>query len=83
MERELYKMAVKFLKQFLIQADWDDVNVPEQARAVFTTICLAGDMNADTIKCDDLLMRLYPMLPTNSAELTYEEFENFMLEWIV
>lgn len=74
---------LKYLNQFLIQESWLDENVPEQARALFTSWCLMEDIDADTRKCDETLLMLYDNADLESVDITYDEFENFMIGLIV
>lgn len=71
---------VAYLYDFTAGSSWDDDKVPEQVRAIFTTLCITGDIDADTREADYILQTLY-----QSAEesVTYEEFQEFMLELIV
>lgn len=74
---------LKYLNQFLIQSNWLDENVPEQARALFTSWCLMENVDADTRKCDTTLLILYDNAALESVDITYDEFENFMVGLIV
>lgn len=74
---------LKYLNQFLIQENWLDENVPDQARALFTSWCLMEDIDADTRKCDETLLMLYDNADLESVDITYDEFENFMIGLIV
>lgn len=74
---------LKYLNQFLIQENWLDENVSEQARALFTSWCLMEDIDADTRKCDESLLMLYDNAALKSIDITYDEFENFMIGLIV
>lgn len=74
---------LKYLNQFLIQENWLDENVSEQARALFTSWCLMEDIAADTRKCDEALLMLYDNAALESVDITYDEFENFMIGLIV
>lgn len=71
-----------YLFDFMIQENWENKNVKEQARAIFTTICCVGDIEADTRECDEILSMLYWRSALEEL-IEYEEFENFMLELIV
>ena len=72
----------KYLEQFLIQNNWDDSYTKEQARAIFTTICLVENIDADTAECDGILVHLY--IKAGIDELcSYDEFDNYMVELIV
>lgn len=81
---ELINEILKYLEQFIKQSDCWDNHYARQTRAIFTTLCLIGNIDADTKVCDDILSRLYEMrVSACETEETYEDFENFMLELIV
>lgn len=72
-----------YLEQFMIQSNWADENTPEQARAIFTTLCFMCNIDADTKECDDILFALHWKSDLCSLDIKYEEFESFMLKLIV
>lgn len=78
MKQELFD----YLKRFMIGSGWHDGNTAEQARAIFTTICFVGNIDADTAECDNMLLALY-----NESEMEnfveYDDFESYMIELIV
>lgn len=75
---ELYS----FLKNFMITEYWNDVNVSEQARGIFTTICLIGKFEADTYLVDEMLRKTY--IKADMEEIMeYEDYIQFMLKYIV
>ena len=43
---------LNYLIDYMIQENWENKNVKEQARAIFTTICCVGNIEADTKECD-------------------------------
>lgn len=79
---------VEYLRNFLIQNDWCEKYTKRQARAIFTTICLMENIDADTAECDYILSYVY-----NDADIVevsdfddlaeYDDFKNYMLELIV
>lgn len=73
---------LEYLKRFLFQNSWMDEHISEQARSIFTTICLIENIDADTSSCDNMLSEIYldAMLKT---VIQYEDFMSFMLELIV
>jgi len=73
----------KYLEHFMIQSNWLDEHVPEQARAIFTTLCYVGNIDADTCECDNTLMHLYNISALEELDIEYEDFQLFMLELIV
>ena len=79
---------IKFLSNFLIQNDWIENYTKEQARAIFTTICLMENIDADTYECDRILSYIYEegkiIESLEFDECTdYRSFKNYMLELIV
>lgn len=79
MQEELFKA----LKQFLSENDWLDGNVPEQARAIFTTLCIVCHINADTAPADRMLMELYTGCGLESSGMEYDRFDRFMCGLVV
>ena len=73
---------LNYLIDYMIQENWENKNVKEQARAIFTTICCVGNIEADTKECDEILSTLY-LRSDLEYLIEYEEFEDFMLELIV
>lgn len=78
MKNELFN----YLKSFMIGSNWEDGNTAEQIRAIFTTICFVGNIDADTSECDNMLLTLYDVAAIEDI-VDYDEFESFMVELIV
>ena len=78
MKKELFD----YLKSFMLGGGWYDENMAEQARAIFTTICFVGNIDADTAECDNMLLALYNETGMEDF-VEYGEFESFMVELIV
>lgn len=78
MKNELFN----YLKSFMIGSEWDNGNTAEQARAMFTTLCFVGNIDADTMECDTILRVLYNESAMEYV-MEYDEFESFMIELIV
>lgn len=78
MKHELFE----YLKSFMIQSEWYSGKTAEQARAMFTTFCFVGNVDADTMECDGFLYILY-----NEADMKeimeYNDFVTFMIKLIV
>lgn len=72
---------ISYLREFVAGNSWDDDKVPEQVRALFTAACFIGDIDADTKEADYILQTLYQSAPEES--ITYDAFQDFMLELIV
>ena len=66
----------------MIGGGWHDGNTARQARAIFTTICFVGNVDADTADCDDMLHVLYNECSMEDF-VDYDDFESFMIELIV
>ena len=73
---------LNYLIDYMIQENWENKNVKEQARAIFTTICCIGNIKAGTKECDEILSTLYWRSALQYL-IEYEEFEDFMLKLIV
>jgi len=71
-----------YLKSFMLESGWHDGNTARQARAIFTTICFVGNIDADTAKCDNMLHTLYNETGMEDF-VEYDDFESFMIELIV
>lgn len=74
---------VMYLKNLMTQSNWDDEHTKDWARSIFTTICLCGNIDADTDRCDGMLRELYAAANIEDVDISYDEFENFMLAYIV
>ena len=84
MEQEYSKQEMfEWLKSFMIENYWYDSHVPQQARSIFSTICMVWNIDADTADCDWMLNELWTCAGVDEIEIDYDEFENFMLAWIV
>lgn len=72
-----------YLETYLIQNNWEDEYTKTGARSIFTTICLVCNIDADTAACDQMLRELYVKSDAQSADVSYDDFENFMIEYII
>ncbi len=77
----MQEKLVTYLQEFIAENNWDEDNVPEQARAIFTTLCFAGGVDPDTKEANYILQMLYQSV--TEKIIPYEAFQNFMLELIV
>lgn len=82
MKNELLNYLKSFLMENSIEDEWMNETTFKQARAIFTTLCFVGNIDADTFECDTILLNLFH---ENHLEnfMEYKKFENFMLELIV
>lgn len=78
MKHELFE----YLKSFMIGSGWHDGNTAEQARAMFTTLCFLGNIDADTMTCDLILNTLYEEAAMEDI-VDYDDFVSFMIQLIV
>ncbi len=83
MDKQIAETIYKRLKTFMIESNWLDNNTPEQARALFTTLCFIGDINPDTAICDNMLLELYNDSDMESVDISYDEFDLYMCELLV
>lgn len=82
MKHELFNYLKSFLMENSIEEEWMNEHTLKQARAIFTTICLIGYIDADTAECDNILLRLYNETDVRLI-MSYDNFEMFMVELIV
>lgn len=73
---------LNYLIDFMIQNNWYDDKIPEQARAIFTTICFIGNIAAYTKERYDILYTLYWRADLEEL-IEFEDFESYMMELIV
>lgn len=83
MKPDMLNHMFNFLKEFMLCNSWDNGNVPQQAIAIFTTICVMGDIEADTNICDNMIEELYRDCRMVDVDMSYDDFYNFMVTWIV
>lgn len=75
------EFLVDFMYQFAEENSWEDGYIPEQLRSFFTTWTFLAKVEADTKLCDYVLHNLYQYV--NTQLISQEEFEEFMLKFIV
>lgn len=75
------EFLVDFMYQFAEENSWEDGYIPEQLRSFFTTWAFLAKVEADTKLCDYVLHNLYQYV--NTQFISQEEFEEFMLKFIV
>lgn len=80
--RETKEALFNYLKSFVVDEynEWTNENVAEQVKAFFTTLCFVGNVFADTAECDNMLSEIYR---ESNCPMSYDSFENFMIELIV
>lgn len=82
MKPDMLNEMFDYLKSFMIESYWEDA-AKEQSRAIFTTICLMGNIDADTSTCYNLLHELWSAAAIGDLGVDYDEFEDYMVELIV
>ncbi|OUO76548.1 hypothetical protein B5F53_16985 [Blautia sp. An249] len=76
------KQFVEFIINFAIENGWNDKREQELIRSFFTTWCFIFKVDADTGKCDATLLDIYNHGKLENL-ISYDDFENFMVEHIV
>lgn len=66
----------RYLHDFLIENCWD-YKIPEQARALFTTLCFVGNIDAGTAECDRILNNIYYECGLEE-QILFDDFDLFM-----
>jgi len=81
--QELKEQLKEYLFTFMIETEceWGDENVPEQARAIFTSLCFLGSIDADTAECDRILYDLYSQSAIEDL-IEFDAFDLFMCSLI-
>lgn len=74
--------SLNYIISFVSSSGWEDFNCKEQIRALFTTYCLAFGIDADSLECDNTLLRIYREANMESL-VEYGDFEQYMIELIV
>lgn len=81
------KILESYMYGFIDSHEWTEPNFMEQLRALFMTICLIGNVDADTSLCDKMTLEMYGKLSMRDIEqridLSYDDFVNYMVQYIV
>ena len=72
----------KFIQDFAADNEWTNEHVPDQIRSFFTTWCFVYHVDTDTSECDRLLGSVYANCKL-SSHIGYDDFENFMISYII
>lgn len=76
------KEFLNYIIDYAIHTGWEDYHGKDQIRALFSSWCLIFHIDADTEECSDTLNIIY--WRTTMEELVeYEDYEQFMIEFIV
>ena len=81
MKPDMLNEMFDYLKSFMIESYWEDA-AKEQSRAIFTTICLMGNIDADTYVCCNLLHELWSAAAIGDLGVDYDEFERYMVAFV-
>lgn len=71
-----------YIADYAVNHEWQEANAKEQIRALFVSWCLVFCIDADSKDCDRALQVIYWRAALENS-LEYEEFENYMLEFLV
>lgn len=81
------KILESYMYEYIDSHDWTEPNIKEQLRALFMTICLIGNVDADTSLCDKMTLEMYEKLSMHDIDqridLSYDDFVNYMVQYIV
>lgn len=80
---DMLNKMFEYLKSFMIENYWEDTYSKKQSKAMFTTICLIGNIDADTNVCDSILFELWSSAAIGDCGVDYDEFESYMIDLIV
>lgn len=73
---------LNYIIDYAIHTGWEDCNGKDQIRSLFTSWCLIFRIDADTRECVEALHVIYWC--ARMVELVeYEDYERFMVEFIV
>lgn len=73
---------LNYIIDFSINVGWEDCHGKDQIRALFTSWCLIFHIDADTKECDETLNVIYWRAAMEEV-VEYEDYERFMIEFIV
>lgn len=73
---------LNYIIDYAIHTGWENWNGKDQIRALFTSWCLIFHVDADTKECSDALNVIYWRAAMEEL-IEYENYEQFMIEFIV
>ena len=73
---------LNYIIDYATHTGWEDCRGKDQIRALFTSWCLIYHIDADTKECDDALNVIYWRAAMEEL-IEYEDYEQFMIEFIV
>lgn len=73
---------LNYIIDYAIHTGWEDIHGKDQIRALFTSWCLIFHVDADTKECSDALNVIYWRAAMEEL-IEYENYEQFMIEFIV
>ena len=76
------KEFLNYVIDYAICVGWEDFHGKDQIRALFTSWCLIFHIDADTKECDETLNVIYWRAAMEEV-VEYEDYERFMIEFIV
>ena len=83
-DKMIVEAIYEHLKRHMIESDFIyDEYALDQARALFTSLCVIGDISPDTSACDNMLLELYEDSDMESIDEPYDNFNAYMCELLV
>lgn len=73
---------LNYIIDYAVCTGWEDCHGKDQIRALFTSWCLIFHIDADTKECDEALSVIYWRAALEEL-IEYENYEQFMIEFIV
>lgn len=73
---------LNYIIDYAIHTGWEDFRGKDQIRSLFTSWCLIYHIDANTKECDDALNVIYWRAAMEEL-IEYEDYERFMIEFIV
>lgn len=73
---------LNYISDYAVCTGWEGYHGKDQIRALFTSWCLIFHIDADTKECDDALNVIYWRAAMEEL-IEYENYEQFMIEFIV
>lgn len=81
---KFWNYIISFTKERILDFDEDFSDISsQQLRALFTSYCLMFDINADTAESDACLWDIFNETGLSDLYDVKENFDNFMLEYLV
>lgn len=79
------KYLFKYLKDMIIENEWDNNYTKEWARSFVTTICIIDNIDVDTAQWDNMIREIYNdcVIYNVYGWDDYDRFDMYMAEYLV